>query len=171
MLFTKTILSVVASIGLLAGGKAVSPSAFLQTSLLHQNKPTLWVKGAVTATGLALIGLEVWWFVLSKPKSQKASSHNGIQEVTIIVDGGYEPAQVVVNAGRPVRLNFLRRDRTSCLETVLFPDFHIAQHLELNQVTPIEFLPQKPGQYTFTCGMNMFRGVVQVKAANSFKEI
>jgi plastocyanin domain-containing protein len=171
MLFTKTILSVVASIGLLAGGKTVSPSAFLQTSLLHQNKPTLWVKGAVTATGLALIGLEIWWFVLNKPKSQKASSHNGIQQATIIVDGGYEPAQVVVNAGRPVRLNFLRRDRTSCLETVLFPDFHIAQHLELNQVTPIEFLPQKPGQYTFTCGMNMFRGVVQVKAANSFKEI
>lgn len=29
----------------------------------------LWVKGAVTAGGLGLIGLELWWFVLSKPRS------------------------------------------------------------------------------------------------------
>jgi plastocyanin domain-containing protein len=36
---------------------------------------------------------------------------------------------------------------------------------QLNQVTPVEFTPQKPGQYTFACGMNMFRGVVEVKTA------
>ena len=68
-----------------------------------------------------------------------------------------------VNAGEPVRLNFLRRDPSSCLEKVLLPDFHIAQELELNQVTPIEFTPEKPGKYPFTCGMNMFRGVVEVE--------
>lgn len=28
-------------------------------------------KVAVTLSGLGLIGLEVWWFLLSKPKSQK----------------------------------------------------------------------------------------------------
>ncbi|BDA73958.1 hypothetical protein CAL7716_081240 [Calothrix sp. PCC 7716] len=123
----------------------------------------LWVKAAVTASGLGLIGLEIWWFLLSKPKSRNAEAHDGIQEVTITVDGGYEPSRVVVDAGKPVRLNFLRRDKSSCLEQVVFPDFHIAQDLDLNQVTPIEFTPQKPGQYTFACGMNMFRGVVEVR--------
>jgi plastocyanin domain-containing protein len=49
------------------------------------------------------------------------------------------------------------------LETVLFPDLHIAQDLDLDRVTPIEFTPEKPGQYSFTCGMNMFRGVVEVE--------
>jgi plastocyanin domain-containing protein len=72
----------------------------------------------------------------------------------------------VVKAGQPVRLNFLRRDPSSCLEKVLLPDFHIAGDLVLNQVTSVEFTPQKPGQYLFTCGMNMFRGVVEVQAPN-----
>ncbi|HEY9863706.1 MAG TPA: hypothetical protein V6D21_05955 [Candidatus Obscuribacterales bacterium] len=32
----------------------------------------LSAKIAVTAGGLALIGLELWWFLLSKPKAKKA---------------------------------------------------------------------------------------------------
>jgi plastocyanin domain-containing protein len=138
-----------------------------QMTAFRRIEQPLWVKGAVTCGGLALIGLEIWWFLLSKPKSQKAEAHDGIQEVTITVDGGYEPSRVVVNALQKVRLNFLRRDPSSCLEQVVFPDFHIAQELDLNQVTSVEFTPEKPGQYTFACGMNMFRGVVEVKTANS----
>jgi plastocyanin domain-containing protein len=83
--------------------------------------------------------------------------------MTITVDGGYNPDHVVVKSGQLVRLNFLRRDSSSCLERVLFPDFRIVEDLELNQVTPIEFTPEKPGEYSFTCGMNMFRGVVEVE--------
>jgi plastocyanin domain-containing protein len=123
----------------------------------------LWVKGAVTAGGVGLIGLELWWFLFSKPKSQNATTQGSMQEITVTVDGGYEPSQIVVQAGQPVRLNFDRKDPSSCLEEVRFPDFHIAQELPLNQVTPIEFTPDQPGRYEFTCGMNMFRGVVEVR--------
>jgi len=113
---------------------------------------------------LALIGLELWWFLFSKSQGQQAESIQGIQELTITVDGGYEPSTVVVKAGQLVRLNFLRRDPNSCLEKVLLPDFHIVRELPLNQVTAVEFTPQKPGRYLFTCGMNMFRGVVEVQS-------
>jgi plastocyanin domain-containing protein len=105
--------------------------------------------------------------LLSQPKSQKAKTSQAIQEVDIAVDGGYEPSRVVVNAGQRVRLNFHRKDPSSCLEQVRFPDFHIAQDLPLNQVTPIEFTPNKPGTYDFTCGMNMFRGAIEVQPADS----
>lgn len=135
-----------------------------QTGEFQQINQPLWVKGSVTAGGLGLIGLELWWFLLSKPKSRKASSQGGVQEITITVDGGYEPSQIVVQAGQPVRLNFDRQDPSSCLEAVRFPDFQIAQDLPLNQVTAIEFTPNKPGRYEFTCGMNMFRGVVEVQS-------
>jgi plastocyanin domain-containing protein len=118
----------------------------------------------VTLGGLGLIGAELWWFVLSKPKSRKASTQEGIQEVTIMVDGGYEPSQIAVQAGQPVRLNFYRKDPSSCLEEVRLPDFYIAQQLALNQTTPVEFTPAKPGKYEFACGMNMFRGVIEVQA-------
>lgn len=124
-------------------------------------------KIAVTLGGLGLIGLELWWFLLSKPKSQSVSAREGIQEVDIIVDGGYDPSRIVVEVGQLVRLNFLRKDKSSCLEEVRLPEFHIAQNLPLNQVTTVEFTPTKPGKYEFACGMNMFRGVVEVKASHS----
>jgi plastocyanin domain-containing protein len=135
-----------------------------QTGEFQRIDQPLWLKGAVTVGGLGLIGLELWWFLLSKPKSRKASTQGGIQEITVTVDGGYEPSQIVVQAGQPVRLNFDRKDPSSCLEEIRFPDFRIAQDLTLNQVTAIEFTPDKPGRYEFTCGMNMFRGVVEVQA-------
>ncbi|PSF39591.1 hypothetical protein C7H19_01925 [Aphanothece hegewaldii CCALA 016] len=28
----------------------------------------LWIKSAITVGGLGLIGLELWWFLLSKPR-------------------------------------------------------------------------------------------------------
>ena len=129
----------------------------------------LGVKIAVTTGGVVLIGLELWWFLFSKTKSQQAEANQGIQELTITVDGGYEPSRIVVNAAQPVRLNFFRRDPSSCLERVLLPDFHIAKDLELNHTTPIEFTPEKPGHYPFTCGMNMYRGVVEVQDADLSK--
>ena len=139
-----------------------SPAA-TQTNQFRSIEQPLGLKIAVTAGGFTLIGLELWWFLVSKTKSQKAQTHQGTQEVTITVDGGYAPDRVVVKSGQLVRLNFLRRDRSSCLETVLFPDLHIAKDLDLDRVTPIEFTPEKPGQYSFTCGMNRFRGVVEVE--------
>ena len=124
----------------------------------------LWSRAAVTGAGLGLIGLELWWFLLSKPKSRKATTTGGVQEVTITVDGGYDPSHIVVKAGQPVRLNFFRKDPSACLEEVRVPDFRIAQVLTLNQTTAIEFTPTQPGRYEFTCGMNMFRGTIEVVA-------
>ena len=140
-----------------------------QVTQFRRIEQPLGLKIGVTAGGLALIGLELWWFIFSKTRATLAESSSEIQELTINVDGGYEPDRVVVKAGQRVRLNFFRSDPSSCLEKVLLPDFHIAQDLTLNHVTPVEFTPPKPVQYQFSCGMNMFRGVVEVQASNSSK--
>jgi plastocyanin domain-containing protein len=171
----KPIASGIASLGMVLGiasGNAVAqmphnmkemqPSQREQTGQFQPIEQPLRNKIIVTVGGLGLIGLELWWFLLSKPKSAKVIATEGIQEITVTVDGGYEPSQIVVRAGQKVRLNFDRQDASSCLEEVRFPDFHIAQTLPLNRVTPIEFTPEKAGKYEFTCGMNMFRGVVEV---------
>jgi plastocyanin domain-containing protein len=120
---------------------------------------------------LGLIGLELWWFLFSKPNSAKTTTQGDIQEITVTVDGGYEPSQIVVRSNQKVRLNFDRKDPSSCLEEIRFPDLGIARTLPLNKVTPIEFTPEKPGKYEFTCGMNMFRGVVEVQSANKTAKI
>jgi plastocyanin domain-containing protein len=144
---------------------AQMPMSGHQTTQFHRLEQPLGLKIGVVAGGAALMGLELWWFLFSKKQPQKAEATQGVQELTIIVDGGYEPSRIVVSAGQPVRLNFLRKDPSSCLETVLMPAFHIARKLTLNQVTAVEFTPETPGQYPFTCGMNMFQGVVEVEAA------
>ena len=141
-----------------AGAKATPP----QTGQFQRLEQPGWSRVAVTGAGLGLIGLELWWFLLSQPKSRQATTTGGRQEITITVDGGYEPSHIVVQAGLPVRLNFDRKDPSSCLEELRFPAFRIAQALPVNQTTAIEFTPTQPGRYEFTCGMTMFRGTVEV---------
>ncbi|MDZ8053533.1 MAG: cupredoxin domain-containing protein [Aulosira sp. ZfuVER01] len=146
-------------------------SATVQTNQFQRIDQPIGNKITVTLGGLGLIGLELWWFLLSKPKSQKAVAADGdVQEVSITVDGGYDPSRIVVQAGIPVRLKFTRKDPSSCLEQVVIPDFHIAADLPLNQITAVEFTPEKPGEYAFTCGMNMFRGAIAVQAAATSEE-
>ena len=121
------------------------------------------LKIAIAVGGLSLIAAQLWWFLGSKPKSQQAEVNAGIQEVTITVDGGYVPSLITVKRGQPVRLQFDRRDPSSCLEKVLFPDFHVAEDLVLNQTTPVEFTPQTVGMFQFSCGMGMFHGAIAVE--------
>ncbi|GAB4551705.1 MAG: hypothetical protein Tsb0014_45830 [Pleurocapsa sp.] len=139
-------------------------SAGEQTSQFQKIEQPLGLKIAVALGGLGLIGAELWWFMFSKTKSQKAQVKQGIQEVDIVVDGGYNPDRIEVRAGEPVKLNFFRKDPSSCLEQVLLPDFNKALDLTLDRTTSVEILPEKPGEYTFTCGMNMYRGVVIAEA-------
>ena len=131
-----------------------------QTSQFQKIEQPLSLKLAVAVGGLGLIGAELWWFMFSKTKSRKALVKEGIQEVDIVVDGGYTPDRIEVAVGEPVKLNFYRKDPSGCLEQVLLPDFNKALDLTLNQTTSVEIVPDKPGEYTFTCGMNMYRGVV-----------
>jgi plastocyanin domain-containing protein len=172
----KTIIRGAATLGLMFGiasGEGLTqtphdmetmpPSQTRQDGQFHQIEQPIGNKILVTMGGLGLIGLELWWFLLSKPKPRKALTQSGIQEVTVTVDGGYEPSQILVQAGQPLRLNFDRKDPSSCLEEVRFPEFHIARSLPLNQVTAIEFTPNQPGDYSFTCGMNMYRGVIHAE--------
>ena len=140
-------------------------SAEKQTSQFQKIEQPIGLKLAVALGGLGLIGAELWWFMFSKTKSQKAQVEQGIQSVDILVDGGYNPDRIEVRAGEPVKLNFFRKDPSSCLEKVLLPDFNKALDLTLNQTTTVEVLPEKPGEYTFTCGMNMYRGVIKAETA------
>ena len=120
-----------------------------------------------TIGGLGLMGLELWWFLLANPnrvKSRLRAEFKLLPSQSML--RSYEPSQIVVQSGQLVRLNFDRRDPSNCLEEVRIPNFRIAQKLTLNQITPIEFMPDHPGRYEFSCGMNMFRGVIEVQAGN-----
>ena len=113
----------------------------------------------VAAAAIAAIGLVNWYFFFSHGTAAAAAAGvGGIQEQTITVQGGYEPAAVRVRSGAPVRLTFDRRETSGCSEEVVFPDFGVKKFLPAFEKTTIELPAQAPGTYEFTCGMSMLRG-------------
>jgi plastocyanin domain-containing protein len=113
----------------------------------------------INVIGIALIAWIVWYFWLWKRESVAAAEGSGgMLEVDVTVRGGYQPASITVKAGRPLRLNFIRRESTPCGEEVLLPDFGKRAYLPENEKVPIEVVPPAPGEYEFTCGMNMYKG-------------
>lgn len=117
----------------------------------------------VTLSGLGLSAFVIWFFFFAPKKQVHADSHGEMQEISVKVKGGYDPDVIVVEAGKPVRLNFYREETSDCSEQVLFPDFKTSAVLTPFQTVPVEFTPEKTGEYTFTCGMGMLRGKLVVQ--------
>ncbi|MFQ5850144.1 MAG: cupredoxin domain-containing protein [Candidatus Binatia bacterium] len=121
-------------------------------------------KVLVTIGGITLSFLVAWYFWFSKKKVGRAAlTGSGAQEALIVVKGGYTPDLLVVQAGKPVRIKFNRQESAVCSETVLFPDFGKNARLPEGETVTIEFTPQRPGEYEFTCQMGMFRGKLIVE--------
>ncbi len=121
----------------------------------------------VIAGGIGLIGLTLWYFFGERTQVTAETNETGFQEIKVTVKGGYSPDVIVVKQNIPVRLNFYRDETSSCSEQVVFGDFGIAKDLPAYKTTPIEFTPEKAGEFTFACGMNMLRGKLIVEPSIS----
>ena len=117
----------------------------------------------VVVLSLALVGSTLWYFFGPKERAVARLGEHGVQEVNITVKGGYAPDVIVVERGRPVRLNFYRDETASCSEQVVIGEFGIARELPAFKTTPVEFTPGAAGEFTFTCGMGMMRGRIIVE--------
>lgn len=122
--------------------------------------PLDWV---VVVGGFLTIGWINWYFFLAERSSATAAAGaGGRQEVTVIVRGGYNPANVRVRRGVPVRLIFDRQETSGCSEEVVLPEFGIKRFLPAHEQTVVEFTPERAGSFEFTCGMSMLRGRLTV---------
>jgi plastocyanin domain-containing protein len=119
---------------------------------------------AVVAGSLAAIAWVNWYFFAAgNAVGAAAPLVGGVQEVAIGVHGGYDPAQVRVRRGTPVRLVFDRQETSGCSEEVVIPHFGIRRFLPAFERTAVEIVPQEAGTYEFTCGMGMLRGRIVVE--------
>lgn len=109
----------------------------------------------VTSIDVIAIGLIYWFFLMKKDKEVIASD-----SIDIMVDGGYTPSTIVVKKGKTVRINFFRKDPSTCLEEVVIEAFKIRTYLPLNKKTTIEINVTKKGEFPFSCGMGMFHGKI-----------
>ena len=115
-----------------------------------------WV---VIVAGVAWIVWVLWFFFIAEQGAATATAGTGgVQDVSVRVHGGYEPATIRVKAGVPVRLHFDRQETSSCSEEIVFPDFNVRRYLPAFQETVVEATPPRAGTYEFTCGMSMLHG-------------
>lgn len=113
----------------------------------------------VTIFGIMGVAFTFWFFLMKKDKKEVVVTDS----VDIIVEGGYSPDIISIPKDKTTKINFIRKDPSSCLEEVVLPDFKIRKYLPLNQKVTIELLPQQSGEFNFSCGMNMFHGKIIVK--------
>ena len=118
---------------------------------------------SVMVGGTAAIAFVLWYFFGERERVAAVEGDGGVQEIGVIVKGGYSPDVIVVKQGVPVRLNFYRDETDSCSERVVFGDFHIARELPAFKTTAVEFTPDRAGEFTWTCGMSMMRGKLIVE--------
>jgi len=105
------------------------------------------------------IGFTYWFFLMKKEQVVNVTEDS----IDITVSGGYQPEVISVLKGKTTKINFFRKDPSSCLEEVILGDFKIRKYLPLNKKVSIKITPQKTGAYPFSCGMNMFHGKLVVR--------
>lgn len=118
----------------------------------------------VLAGSVVVIASILWYFFGEREQVAANVTGSGVQEVKVTVKGGYSPDVIVVKAGMPVKLDFYRDETSSCTDQVILGDFGIARDLPAFRTTSIEFTPEKTGEFTFTCGMNMVHGKLIVES-------
>jgi heme/copper-type cytochrome/quinol oxidase subunit 2 len=80
-----------------------------------------------------------------------------------VTQSGYTPNVIRVKKGIPVKLEIHNPLENSCLSTFSMPDFHLNNvNLKLG-TTILSFTPDKTGEYSFSCGMQMFKGKIIVQ--------
>lgn len=115
-------------------------------------------KVLVTIIGILGMSFTYWFFLMKKEKEIVVTD-----SIDIIVEGGYSPNVISIPKGRTTKVNFIRKDPSSCLEEVVLGDFKIRKHLPLNQKVTVELTPWQSGEFSYACGMNMYRGKIIVK--------
>ncbi len=121
---------------------------------------------AVIASGIGLIGLLAWFFFGPK-KARQAELVGQVQQVQVLVKGGYAPNLIRVRQSVPLRIVFDRQEGGECTSRVVFPDFALNRSLPAMAKTTVEFTPDKSGRFGFACGMNMVHGTLVVEPAAS----
>ena len=85
----------------------------------------------------------------------------------IVVEHGYRPSRVELEAGVPTTLRFDRREDDVCSEMLVSDLWPSTHHLAAHGETEVRFTPERPGRYAFTCGLGMYSGELIVRGGRS----
>jgi plastocyanin domain-containing protein len=114
------------------------------------------------AAGAGLVLFLYVYFFGRRRETAAAAASGGRQSAEIVVSGGYRPDLIVAKRGVPLTLIFDRREDNPCSDEVVLPEFGVRRALPAHARTAIEVIPQRAGEFPFTCGMSMLHGKIRV---------
>ncbi len=124
-----------------------------------------FIEGAVLGASAAVIGWINWYFFVAgrqatrvSGRGRRSAGRRGARRRRLRALGDPGDGRSSGPAG------FDRVDTSGC-EEVTLPDFGIRRFLPTGARTTVEFTPETPGTYVFTCGMGMLRGRLVVTRA------
>jgi len=100
---------------------------------------------------------------IAVPTPPAASASSVAVRVVEITAAGLVPARVTVPANQPVDLVFIRRVDDTCGTQVEIPDLKVQRDLPRDERVTIRLPPQSPRDLSFSCGMDMLKGVIIVR--------
>ncbi|MEW6207842.1 MAG: efflux RND transporter periplasmic adaptor subunit [Acidobacteriota bacterium] len=138
--------------GLTAGERVVTEGSFLlRAESFKLNPAQTSASSAETSAGM----------------HQHASEQEPAEKIRTIrievSEKGFEPSTIRLKKGVLARLIFVRKVEVTCATEVVIEEFGIKQELPLNEPAQVELTPNKAGEFSFACGMNMIRGKIVVR--------
>lgn len=76
---------------------------------------------------------------------------------------GFEPSQIEAQADDSLTLSIIRKTESTCATEIKIPSLKLQKELPLNKTVVVNLGKVKKGHITFSCGMDMISGVVNVK--------
>lgn len=141
--------SVVVTHGLVAGDRVVTAGSF---ALRAERDRLGWPPPAPPASSSDT----------ARPRPVADTQPAVTTRVIEITAAGLVPPRVTVPANQVVDLVFIRRVTETCGTEVDIPSLNIRRALPLDERITIRLPPQPPGELSFSCGMDMLKGVILV---------
>lgn len=79
-----------------------------------------------------------------------------------VTEAGFEPNELRMRAGEPVRLSIKRTYARTCATSIESPGNIEKTRLPLGETVEVAFTPERPGTYRFGCAMAMHIGGVLI---------
>jgi plastocyanin domain-containing protein len=81
-----------------------------------------------------------------------------------VTDKGFEPQDLRVAKGKPVKLTITRISDATCATEIVIDEHGIKTPLPLNEAVSVTFTPKQAGQLKYGCAMDkMIGGVIRIE--------
>ena len=81
----------------------------------------------------------------------------------VVTKDGFAPQQISFKKGQPLKLAFYRADSENCASEIVFKELNVRRKLPVGEVVTVDFPTDKTGEFSFACGMDMYKGKIIVQ--------